>query len=92
MTQTHEILRLLSSITTLLIVTCYKILYRRKFLLRYDTALTPPKGISGVGTLDSPFIFPDNRMELTDYDVQNILTYQTFCAEKYKEINQRTLS
>ena len=57
---------------------------------RYDTALTPPKGISGVGTLDSPFIFPDNRMELTDYDVQNILTYQTFCAEKYKEINQRT--
>ena len=46
-----------------------------------------PKGIVGIGTLDSPFIIPDNRIELTNQDIQNILTYETFCAEKYKEIN-----
>jgi len=56
-----------------------------------DTYLTPPKGIIGIGTLDSPFIIPDNRIELTNQDIQNILTYETFCAEKYKEINKGIL-
>jgi len=50
----------------------------------YDTDFPPPKGIIGIGTPDSPFIFPDNRIELTAQDVQNILTYQTFCAENYQ--------
>ena len=39
----------------------------------------PPKGIVGLGTIECPFIFPDNRIELTDQDVQAILAYMEFC-------------
>ena len=50
--------------------------------------IATPKGIMGDGTPDSPFIIPDNRLDLTKQEIADILAYEAFCTEKYNEVNK----